>query len=406
MKIFLGFVILSVLSNGIHVEGSVEIDAMLKRLNKPAVKTIYSEDGDIIDCVDIYKQPAFDHPLLKNHKIQMKPSVMLASDEEPENRKPSSSKMTVSQTWREAGDCPEGTVPILRVTREDITRASNASWFGRKAPYMASKNPDNFRLLADGTRTPRPKDRSEAFVVTVGSNYIASKSDMSVWNPSVEASDFTTSQIWMQNGPGDDFDSVEAGWAVNPDLFRDSRTRLFGYWTSDGYKTTGCFNLLCSGFVQIGKAFALGAPIKDVSVGDKQFQITVRLGKDSIGNNWWLKVGDERVGYWPGSLFTYLTHSATLVQWGGQVYSPNVRKTPHTKTQMGSGADWSRFWDTAAFHTNFRVQNTTHLFMKYPEDLTEFADEYDCYSTKLYREDPDAGFYFYFGGSGQNPRCP
>lgn len=29
-----------------------------------------SEDGDIIDCVDINKQPAFDHPLLKNHKIQ------------------------------------------------------------------------------------------------------------------------------------------------------------------------------------------------------------------------------------------------------------------------------------------------------------------------------------------------
>lgn len=30
-----------------------------------------SEDGDIIDCVDIYKQPAFDHPALKNHKIQV-----------------------------------------------------------------------------------------------------------------------------------------------------------------------------------------------------------------------------------------------------------------------------------------------------------------------------------------------
>ncbi|KAF8393478.1 hypothetical protein HHK36_021722 [Tetracentron sinense] len=37
--------------------------------HKAAVKTIESE-GDVIDCVDIYKQPAFDHPLLKNHKIQ------------------------------------------------------------------------------------------------------------------------------------------------------------------------------------------------------------------------------------------------------------------------------------------------------------------------------------------------
>lgn len=30
-----------------------------------------SEDGDIIDCIDIYKQPAFDHPSLKDHKIQV-----------------------------------------------------------------------------------------------------------------------------------------------------------------------------------------------------------------------------------------------------------------------------------------------------------------------------------------------
>lgn len=30
-----------------------------------------SPDGDIIDCVHKKKQPAFDHPLLKNHKIQV-----------------------------------------------------------------------------------------------------------------------------------------------------------------------------------------------------------------------------------------------------------------------------------------------------------------------------------------------
>lgn len=32
---------------------------------------LQKEDGDIIDCVDIHKQPAFDHPSLKNHKIQV-----------------------------------------------------------------------------------------------------------------------------------------------------------------------------------------------------------------------------------------------------------------------------------------------------------------------------------------------
>ena len=32
---------------------------------------IQSPDGDIIDCVHINKQPAFDHPFLKNHTIQV-----------------------------------------------------------------------------------------------------------------------------------------------------------------------------------------------------------------------------------------------------------------------------------------------------------------------------------------------
>ena len=34
-----------------------------------------SPDGDIIDCVHISHQPAFDHPLLKNHTIQVSQST-------------------------------------------------------------------------------------------------------------------------------------------------------------------------------------------------------------------------------------------------------------------------------------------------------------------------------------------
>lgn len=40
---------------------------------------VQSEDGDIIDCVNIYKQPAFDHPLLKNHKIKVRLYCLLRS---------------------------------------------------------------------------------------------------------------------------------------------------------------------------------------------------------------------------------------------------------------------------------------------------------------------------------------
>ncbi|VVB17151.1 unnamed protein product [Arabis nemorensis] len=75
MILVLTFVILCVFYNGVYGLASEEIDMKLKNLNKPALKTIKTEDGDMIDCVDIYKEPAFDHHALRNHKIQMKPSV-------------------------------------------------------------------------------------------------------------------------------------------------------------------------------------------------------------------------------------------------------------------------------------------------------------------------------------------
>ncbi|KAJ0725773.1 hypothetical protein HanPI659440_Chr12g0462681 [Helianthus annuus] len=41
------------------------INAQLKKINKPFVKSIESPDGDIIDCVLIHLQPTFDLPKLR-----------------------------------------------------------------------------------------------------------------------------------------------------------------------------------------------------------------------------------------------------------------------------------------------------------------------------------------------------
>ncbi|XP_062086551.1 protein neprosin-like [Humulus lupulus] len=61
-------------------EEELEIEDQLKQLNKPAVKTIQVilifSDGVIYNCVDFFKQPAFDHPLLKNHNFHYKHAVL------------------------------------------------------------------------------------------------------------------------------------------------------------------------------------------------------------------------------------------------------------------------------------------------------------------------------------------
>ncbi|KAL9273497.1 neprosin-like protein [Drosera capensis] len=41
----------------------------------PSIGAYNGNDGEVVDCVDVHKQPAFDHPLLKNHKIQMVPGT-------------------------------------------------------------------------------------------------------------------------------------------------------------------------------------------------------------------------------------------------------------------------------------------------------------------------------------------
>lgn len=98
-----------------------------------------------------------------------------------------------------------------------------------------------------------------AVLVTTGYNYIGASGDINIWNPYVDSTDdYTTAQIWLKGGPGDNFESIEAGWVVsayasfdfinieaqsftnyisifffqvNPKLYGDKLTRLFIYWT-------------------------------------------------------------------------------------------------------------------------------------------------------------------------------
>ncbi|CAD5188628.1 unnamed protein product [Musa acuminata subsp. malaccensis] len=62
----------------LSLEDDRELERELKTLNKPFVKSFQDKYGITYDCVDIYKQPAFDHPLLKNHTLQVTYHLVLA----------------------------------------------------------------------------------------------------------------------------------------------------------------------------------------------------------------------------------------------------------------------------------------------------------------------------------------
>ncbi|GLJ14404.1 hypothetical protein SUGI_0232690 [Cryptomeria japonica] len=350
----------------------------LRKINKPSIKSIQSSNGDIIDCIDRHKQIAFDHPFLKNHKIQdppKMPSIHIA--------RVNTTNFTIdnAQSWHVNGDCPEGTIPVRRTSIEDLMREKSHQHYGKKIALL----PPN-----------------EYAVASVDGNYYGAEATINIWAPKVENNEFSSSQIWVVSGsfqnPG--LNAIEAGWLVDPSLYGDSNPRLFTYWTADSYKKTGCYNLLCSGFVQYSKKIAVGAAIRPISqYSGKQFEITITLWKDQQSKNWWMAFQDEYVGYWPSQIFTNLDH-ATHMEWGGQILNskPNGQ---HTTTEMGSGHFAKEGSRKSSYFRALRTVDDKNAYRD-AINFTTFTSNTNCYSIERSR---NSNNFFYYGGPGRSPNC-
>ncbi|KAL2517829.1 Protein of Unknown Function (DUF239) [Abeliophyllum distichum] len=342
-----------------------------------AIRSIQSEDGDIIDCIHIYKQPSLDHPSLRNHKIQPQERARNHLLKEIGG----SPETLTTQLWQRSGSCPEGTIPIRRIDKNNGTKGDLGENYGRKKPM--------------------------AILLTAGYAYLGAKGDIKVCSPQVELDDeYSTSRVSLSSGPQYEYEVIEAGWAVNPSVYGDRQTRLFVYWTVDGSKKTGCFDLTCPGFIQTSNKIALGTAIYPISnPTGLPYQITVYIHKDPNTNNWWVQYGETiNIGYWPSDLFDLLKYHAESVEWGGEVYSSRVGTHPHTATGMGSGKFSDYITESSGYIKRMRILGN-NLELKFPEWIYTYSDEYDCYDVFYlgdYVEDPE----FYYGGPGRNPKCP
>ncbi|KAL5076413.1 hypothetical protein RYX36_015397 [Vicia faba] len=360
----------------------------LKKLNKPPVKTIQSPDGDLIDCVLTHQQPAFDHPKLKGH-------TPLNPPERPKGYNNNGENVSERfQLWADSGEaCPEGTIPIRRTTEEDILRASSIQRFGRK-PKPVKK---------DSTSS----DHEHAILFVNGNQYFGAKANINVWTPQVTSEyEFSLSQIWVIAGSfGNDLNTIEAGWQVSPELYGDKYPRFFTYWTTDAYQTTGCYNLLCSGFIQTNNKIAIGAAIFPISAyNSRQFDIGIMIWKDPKHGHWWLEYGSGLlVGYWPATVFSHLRNHASMVQFGGEIVNTRS-KGYHTGTQMGSGHFAEEGFKKAAYFRNLEVIDWDNNLLPLA-NIHQLADHSSCYDIRQGNSNA-WGTYFYYGGPGRNVKCP
>ncbi|MCL7045105.1 hypothetical protein MKW94_010266 [Papaver nudicaule] len=294
-------------------EGDMELERQLKILNKKPIKTIMTKFGDTMDCIDIYKQPAFDHPLLKDHKIQMVPSSILEETTYGLN----------FDNGFQNERCPPETVPIRRAKKEDLINAQ----------YLLQKTSNSIYANAY-TMSPMNNHFVSVEESSEGKTYFGGAANVSVQGLALNNNQFSTAQIWIQNGPTEELNSIEVGWMVYPALFGDSQSRLFGYWTADGSKQTGCFNVLCSGFVQVHGEIPLGAVVGPVSEYGKHARVVhLKIYRDPETGNWWFIAAPNIIGYWPKEIFTHLANNASILRYGGI-----VGETPQTPAPpMGNG---------------------------------------------------------------------
>ena len=376
-------------------------DTVIPR-HAPPVQSFLLSDGSWVDCIPIEGQISAHHPALTDHVIQMTPTSRRSSDDHPQ------------LFAREYGACPEGSIPVQR---PDPNRPLHQK---TQCPLASAA------YVGDGNGT---HEYAITGLPTVEGGYTGCSHILSVNNPvlGIESNDFSLSQVWIVDGTYGDgtLSTIESGWQKFPSGPQEQPSgnldapHLFVYWTADAYKTTGCYDLTCPGFVQTSNSWVLGGPMPNyTSLADNaanEDELALQVLYDPTSTNWILSLNGEQIGYWPSSIYqlnSRLQGSAQLIQWGGEVYFKKDEEDPtlHTLTTMGSGAFPSAGYPKAAYYKNITYADATGTFFNAdPTVLTqqESPTNRNCYDIEVGPSSTDAvGTFFYFGGSGgNNPSC-
>jgi hypothetical protein len=388
------------------------------------VRHSYLLGSQIFDCVPIEQQPAVriqgggiapaPPPLAPPDTAQNRPSGQAAATQQLQ--------ASGSDAFGNALQCEEQTIPMRRITLEDLTRFKSLDDFFSKGPGGAGRAPaapiggpgsaSNLKsapnlgssLGRDTDVPPSPAGHEHAFTYQHVNN-LGGNSILNLWSPLVYTGlplfeQFNLSQMWVLGYGGGTLQTVEAGWQNYPAKYGSQNAALFVYSTRDNYKpspwylpTTGCYNLECGTFVQVNNSWALGAPIGSYSTGGgAQYELPIQWLL--YAGNWWLKVNGTWIGYYPGSFYLggQLSRNATDIQFGGETASQASYYGP-----MGSGAWANAGFQHAAYQRNIYYTDTANN-----GQWASLGAATECtgYSFSGPAWGGSWGIYFFFGGPG------
>jgi hypothetical protein len=360
--------------------------------------------GQVVDCIPVEQQPS-----LKNSDERLLvPPPLLQLPPQIDTRAPDSAgqpECPPPQLHPDYRDrfgnimwCPSGTIPMIRVTLDQISLFRNLRDFLHKVPTEdhLPGAPSNYTEALSST-VSSTVGRRHAIGRQIVTN-IGGSSYLNVWKPSTLNDQNSISQQWYSSA---DFrQTVECGWHVCPfNYFLNKDPHLFIYWTPDDYNTGG-LNLKVPGFKQTDNSVMLGGPLYASSPGGTQYEYL--MGFFFTAGSWWFNFNGTWVGYYPASLFGtgQLKANAERISFGGEaVGSGNL-------PPMGSGAFPGGGFGSAAYQRNAIV--TPVGGSAQPANLVPMQTSPSCYQISLANNTPTTwGTFMYFGGpAGTTAGCP
>jgi Neprosin len=362
-----------------------------------SVKQSYALDDQIFDCVPIGQQPSVR--LLGLQTVSAPPPappVPVSGSPFDDTGVGAHIAVQKSATGRDAygheQSCAAGTIPMRRITLQEISRFETLQKFFDKGPNGAGRVQQK---QGGGTVPPATNGHSYAHEYQNVNNY-GGYSALSLYRPYVNTAlneIFSLSQQWYVAWTPV-LQTAEIGIQNYPAKYGSENSALFIYWTADGYNSTGCYNLDCAGFVQTNSNWHLGGGFTNYStVGGAQYEVA--LGFYFYQGNWWMAAGSDWVGYYPGSLYRGgpLSQYATEFDLGGESVGSTVWPP------MGSGQFAIRGYPYSAYHRAIVYRDANNgghypsLTVSQPPPACQTATPEQWGGTTWQ-------YYFYFGGPG------
>ncbi|XP_075111561.1 protein neprosin-like [Nicotiana tabacum] len=153
--------------------------------------------GDLYDCVKFYKQPAFDHSLLRNHHFhpEIKPTLHRLKQNSG-----TSTTRGLSTIWLNGEGCPVGTVPIKRISKKDLIRQKHI-------PPAEDITFDVQLAVANNSEPKRKFKSSQGYKVAIArtqndpnNKFAGATMATSLWNSHVEGHQHSASRLKIQKG--------------------------------------------------------------------------------------------------------------------------------------------------------------------------------------------------------------